>query len=64
MARPPASTVGWAFRGFNPHHRKEPSYYPLLAHVAQTGHILRLKNRLGNVRDPNICWMTERVTAP
>ena len=36
------ATVGWAFRGFNPHHRKDPSYYPLLAHVAQTGHILRL----------------------
>jgi putative transposase len=36
--------VGWAFRGFNPHHRKDPSYYPLLAHVAQTGHILRVKN--------------------
>jgi hypothetical protein len=41
------ATVGWAFRGFNPHHRKDPSYYPLLAHVAQTGHILRLKNPLG-----------------
>jgi hypothetical protein len=23
------ATVGWAFRGFNPHHRKDPSYYPL-----------------------------------
>ncbi len=45
------STVGWAFRGFNPHHRKDPSYYPLMAHVAQTGHILRLKNRPGNVHD-------------
>ena len=45
------ATVGWAFRGFNPHHRKEPSYYPLVAHVAQTGHILRLKNRPGNVHD-------------
>ena len=22
------ATVGWAFRGFNPHHRKDPSYYP------------------------------------
>jgi hypothetical protein len=21
------ATVGWAFRGFNPHHRKDPSYY-------------------------------------
>jgi hypothetical protein len=43
--------VGWAFRGFNPHHRKDPSYYPILAHLAQTGHILRLKNRPGNVHD-------------
>jgi Transposase DDE domain group 1 len=43
--------VRWAFRGFNPHHRKHLSYYPLLAHVAQTGHILRIKNRPGNVHD-------------
>jgi hypothetical protein len=43
--------VQWAFRGFNPHHRKHRSYYPLLAHVAQTGHILRIKNRPGNVHD-------------
>jgi Transposase DDE domain group 1 len=43
--------VQWAFRGFNPHHRKHLSYYPLLAHVAQTGHVLRLKNRPGNVHD-------------
>jgi hypothetical protein len=45
------ATVAWAFRGFNPHHRKDPSYYPLLAHIAQTGHILQLKNRPGNVHD-------------
>jgi Transposase DDE domain group 1 len=45
------ATVAWAFRGFNPHHRKDRSYYPVLAHVAQTGHILRLKNRPGNVHD-------------
>jgi hypothetical protein len=45
------ATVAWAFRGFNPHHRKDPSYYPLVAHLAQTGHILRLKNRPGNVHD-------------
>jgi hypothetical protein len=44
-------TVQWAFRGFNPHHRKDKSYYPLLAHVAQTGQVLRLKNRPGNVHD-------------
>jgi len=43
--------VAWAFRGFNPHHRKDKSYYPLLAHLAQTGHILRLRNRPGNVHD-------------
>jgi hypothetical protein len=43
--------VAWAFRGFNPHHRKNPSYYPLLAHIAQTGQILRLRNRPGNVHD-------------
>ena len=45
------NTVAWAQRGFNPHHRKEPSYYPLLAHLAQTGQILRLRNRPGNVHD-------------
>jgi len=45
------SQVAWAFRGFNPHHRKDPSYYPLLAHLAQTGQILRLRNRPGNVHD-------------
>ena len=45
------ATVAWAFRGFNPHHRKDRSYYPILAHLAQTGHILRVKNRPGNVHD-------------
>jgi len=43
--------VRWAVRGFNPHHPKDPSYYPLLAHLAQTGQILRVKNRPGNVND-------------
>lgn len=43
--------VSWAFRGFNPHRRKDPSYYPILAHLSQTGHILRVKNRPGNVHD-------------
>lgn len=43
--------VRWAVRGFNPHHPKDPSYYPLLAHLAQTGQILRVKNRPGNVHD-------------
>jgi hypothetical protein len=43
--------VAWAARGFNPQHPKDKSYYPLLAHLAQTGQILRLKNRPGNVHD-------------
>jgi len=44
-------TVGWAFRGYNPHRRYAPSYYPLLCHIAQTGHFLEVKNRPGNVHD-------------
>lgn len=45
------ASVGLAFRGFYPHHRKESSYYAILAHLAQTGHILRVKNRPGNVHE-------------
>src|SRR5262249_31631791 len=48
---PPPRTPARDLRGFNPHHRKDRSYSPLLAHIAQTGHILRLKNRPGNVHD-------------
>ena len=40
-----------AFRGFNPHHRKVPSYYPIMAHLAETAHVLRVKNRSGHVHD-------------
>lgn len=40
-----------AFRGYNPHHRKVTSYYPITAHLAETGHILRVRNRSGNVHD-------------
>ncbi|MHC4709174.1 MAG: transposase, partial [Planctomycetota bacterium] len=43
--------VDGAARGFNPHHPKDPSYYPLTAHLAQTGQILRVWNRPGNVND-------------
>jgi hypothetical protein len=43
--------VARAFRGFNPHHRKVPSYYPIMAHLAETTHVLRVKNRSGNVHD-------------
>ncbi len=43
--------VEGAARGFNPHHPKDPSYYPLSVQVAQLGQILRLRNRPGNVHD-------------
>ena len=45
------ATVERAFRGFNPHHRKVPSYYPITAHLAEPGHMLRVKNRSGNIND-------------
>ena len=40
-----------AERGFNPHHPKDKSYYPLTAHLAQTGQLLEIRNRPGNVHD-------------
>ena len=40
-----------ALRGYNPHHRKNPSYYPITATVAQTGQTLSHRNRPGNVHD-------------
>ena len=40
-----------AARGYNPHQRKVPSYDPIMAHLAETTHILRVKNRSGNVHD-------------
>ncbi len=40
-----------AFRGFNPHHRKVKSYYPITAYLAEIGMILRVQNRSGNVHD-------------
>jgi len=43
--------VAWAQRGFNPHHRKVPSYYPIMAHIGQTGQVVKVKNRPGNVND-------------
>ncbi len=43
--------VEGAERGFNPHHPKDPSYYPLTAHLAQTGQFLGVWNRPGNVND-------------
>ncbi len=43
--------VEGAERGFNPHHPKDKSYYPLTAHLAQTGQLLAVHNRPGNVHD-------------
>ena len=43
--------VAWAQRGFNPHRRKVPSYYPITAYEAQSGQMLRVHNRPGNVHD-------------
>ena len=40
-----------AFRGFNPHRRNVPSYYPITAYLPETGHMLRVQNRSGNVED-------------
>jgi hypothetical protein len=47
--------VQWARRGFNPHRRKVPSYYPISAYEAQSGKVLRVHNRPGNVHDGRAC---------
>lgn len=44
-------SVDGAERGFHPHHPKDPSYYPLTAHLAQTGQVLDVENRPGRVHD-------------
>ena len=43
--------VEGARRGYNPHRRKVPSYYPITAYEAQSGQLLRVENRPGNVHD-------------
>ena len=43
--------VGGTHRGYNPHHRKVPSYYPISAYLADSGHFLCVHNRPGNVND-------------
>jgi len=43
--------VTFAARGYNPHKRFSKSYYPILCHIAQTGHFLLVRNRPGNVHD-------------
>jgi len=41
----------WAFKGYNPIKRGAKSYFPLTAHIAETGHFLSIINRPGNVHD-------------
>jgi hypothetical protein len=43
----------WAFKGYNPIKRGAKSYFPLTAHVAETGHFVSIINRPGNVHDSN-----------
>ena len=43
--------VGGATRGYNPHNRKNPSYYPITVMLAQTGHVWAQRNRPGGVHD-------------
>jgi hypothetical protein len=43
----------WAFKGYNPVKRGAKSYFPLTAHIAETGHFLTIVNRPGNVHDSN-----------
>ena len=43
--------VRGALRGYNPHNRKNPSYYPITAILAQSGHVVSHRNRPGNVHD-------------
>ncbi len=43
--------VAWAQRGYNPHRRKVPSYFPITAYEAQSGQVLRVQNRPGNIHD-------------
>lgn len=43
--------VEGAMRGYNPHRRKVPSYYPITAYGAELGQFLRVENRPGNIHD-------------
>ena len=41
----------WAFKGYNPIKKGAKSYFPLTAHIGETGHFLTIVNRPGNVHD-------------
>jgi hypothetical protein len=42
---------GWTFKGYNPIKKGARSYFPLTAHIGETGHFLSIFNRPGNVHD-------------
>ncbi len=43
--------VEGARRGYSPLRRRKPSYYPITAYEAQTGQIIGVQNRPGNIHD-------------
>lgn len=43
----------WALKGYNPIKRGAKSYFPLTAHIGETGHFISIVNRPGNVHDSN-----------
>ena len=52
----------WAFKGYNPVRRGANSYFPLTAHIAETGHFLYIINRPGNVHDSNrALWLIKMI---
>jgi hypothetical protein len=56
--------VAWAQRGFNPHRRKVPSYYPITAYEAQSGQVLRVQNRPGDIHDGKAALPFLRAAPP
>src|SRR5262249_56515734 len=61
--------VAWAYRGYNPHRRKVPSYFPITAYEAQSGHVLRVQNRPGDIHDgkagvPFVRALLRQIRAP
>lgn len=52
----------WAFKGYNPIRRGAKSYFPLTAHIAETGHFISIINRPGNIHDSNrALWLIQMI---
>lgn len=52
----------WAFKGYNPIKRGAKSYFPLTAHIAETGHFISIINRPGNIHDSNrALWVIQMI---